>query len=350
VRLNNIWKVVLPACVLAGTFFLGYFYPTMNSRIVGDLAQKEALLKRQEQQQLQLGFSGRKILLVDSYHEGYEWSDGTVRGFLNKIKDSGVQYRIVRMDTKRHPDEAFKQAAGLKVKAVIDEYKPDVVVAADDNAFKYVVVGHYKNVALPFVFCGVNWEVASYGAPFANTTGILEVASIPELVTMLKEYAKGTRIGFLAADNETQRKEAEAYKQFLNIATTQIFVKNFSDWKKEYLGLQQAVDILLVGNYSGMEGWDNDAAKVFVEENTRIPTGTIYEFVAPYAMVGLAKVAEEHGEWAGEAALKILKGTTPSAIPVASSQKGKLFVNLRIANRLGVAVNPALLKQAEIIK
>jgi hypothetical protein len=49
-----------------------------------------------------------KVLLIDSYHEGYEWSDGIVNGAKKAFKDSGIDLKVFRMDTKRNGSDDFK--------------------------------------------------------------------------------------------------------------------------------------------------------------------------------------------------------------------------------------------------
>jgi hypothetical protein len=103
----------------------------------------------------------KKVLLVDSYHEGYAWSDGEVAGAKSVFKDT-VDLKVVRMDTKRNPSADAKKQAGEKVKAEIEAFKPDAVIVLDDNSVKYVTVPFYKDSPLPFVFAGVNWDASSY--------------------------------------------------------------------------------------------------------------------------------------------------------------------------------------------
>ncbi|MCP4577871.1 MAG: hypothetical protein GY846_16480 [Deltaproteobacteria bacterium] len=76
----------------------------------------------------------------------------------------------------------------------------DVVIAADDNASKYLIKPFYKDAGLPFVFCGVNWDASNYGFPYRNVTGMIEVAGAKELVKILQGYAKGSRVALLADD------------------------------------------------------------------------------------------------------------------------------------------------------
>jgi ABC-type uncharacterized transport system substrate-binding protein len=281
-------------------------------------------------------YSGKKILFIDSYHEGYAWSDGITNGVKSVIDGKNITLKIVRMDTKRHPAEDFKKEVALKVKAVIENFKPDVVIASDDNASKYLIAPFFKEADLPFVFCGVNWDASGYGFPAKNITGMIEVTPVPQLLEQLKPYAKGNRIGFLGPDILTSRKEAENYKKVFGMTVNEYYAKNFDDWKKGFKELQKSVDILLIDSDGGLYSDKASEMKAFVEANTKVPTGASYDFMAPYVLLDFAKVAEEQGSWAAQAALKILDGTSPADIPVAKNKEGKLIINMRIAKELGV--------------
>ncbi len=134
-------------------------------------------------------YQGHKILWVDSYHQGYPWSDGIAAGITQVLKDSGVQLEIVRMDTKRNHGEEDKRQAGLAAKQAIDRFHPDLVIASDDNAQKHLVVPYLKGTSLPVVFCGVNAEASAYGYPDRNITGMLEV----EAMEAFRAIAKGLK-------------------------------------------------------------------------------------------------------------------------------------------------------------
>jgi ABC-type uncharacterized transport system substrate-binding protein len=282
--------------------------------------------------------SGKKVLFIDSYHKGYAWSDGVTNGVKSVIDGKHITLKIVRMDTKRHPSEDFKKEAALKLKDVVENFKPDVVIASDDNASKYLIVPYFKGSDLPFVFCGVNWDASGYGFPTSNVTGMIEVTPVPQLLEQLKPYAKGDRVGFLGPDILTARKEAENYKKIFGITVREYYAKNFDDWKKGFKELQKSVDILLLASDGGLYSDKASEMKSFVEANTTVPTGASYDFMAPYVLLDFAKVAEEQGSWAAHAALKILDGTSPADIPVVKNKEGKLIINMRIAKALGVDI------------
>lgn len=282
--------------------------------------------------------SGKKILFIDSYHEGYAWSDGITEGIQSAIASSGVELKIFRMDTKRNGSGEFKAAAALKAKAMIEEYKPDLVIAADDNASNFVIMPYYKNAALPVVFCGVNWDAAVYGYPYTNATGMVEVTPVPQLIEQLQPFAKGTKIGFLAPDVETTRKEVANWDKVFGIKAETFFAKDFEDWKKGFNQLQETADIVILESDGGLYKANESDMKAFVEANTKKPTGSSYDFMAPYAMISFAKIAQEQGQWSGEAALKILSGTSPADIPIVQNKEGQLIINVRIAKALGVEI------------
>lgn len=284
--------------------------------------------------------AAQKILFIDSYHQGYAWSDGVQKGVEMGLEGKGVELKIVRMDTKRNTDDDFKQAAALKVKSEIEGFKPDVVISADDNASKFVIMPFYKDAKLPFVFCGVNWDASVYGFPYSNVTGMVEVAPVLELLEQLKQYASGQKIGYIAADVLTARKEAESYKSILGIDTVNYYAADFADWKKGFVELQKQVDILLVGNTAGLPGWDGAEAEAeaFVVKNTKIPSGSIEEHMAAYSLIGFVKIPEEQGYYAATTALEILNGKSPKDIPIVTNKDGKLYVNLKIAKNVGVEI------------
>jgi ABC-type uncharacterized transport system substrate-binding protein len=295
--------------------------------------------------------AGQKVLLIDSYHEGYEWSDGIVAGVRSVLKGTGVELKIFRMDTKRNDSEEFKKAASLRAKDAIESDKPDIVIACDDNTSQYIIQPFYKDAALPVVFCGLNWDASGYGYPYKNATGIVEVALIPQLVDNLKTYAKGSRIGFLTSDTETERKEGTWIKKIFKMQfASEEYVKTLAAWKDTFTRMQTETDMLILNSVAGINDWDEAEAATWALAHGRIPSGTTYTWLMPVAMIGLIKVAEEQGEWAAQTALKILAGTSPASIPIVQNKRASVSVNVKLASKAGIVFPSALLKNATVIK
>ena len=293
---------------------------------------------------------GKKVYYINSYHAGYAWSDGEEKALQKSLELAGVEVKIARMDTLRDKTPEHLAKASADCKAAIDEWKPDVVVVADDPVMKGVFQPFYKGSTVPFVFCGVNWDASAYGVPCKNITGMLEVCPIKDLVSEMNTIKPSKTIGFLASDNLTSRKDAEGCEKALAIKFETTFAKTFAEWKAGFVDLQSKVDILIIGPDAGIPDWDEPAADKFAEENTKVLTGGCYNFLNGLAIVGFNKVAAEQGDWAAQAAIKIMKGASPSSIPLSANVKGELVINVRIAKKAGITLAFDLLQTAKLLE
>ena len=292
-----------------------------------------------------------KCLFISSYHSGYEWSDGVELGLRNTLQGE-CEIKQFDMDTKRHKDKTSINQAALKAKALIDEWQPDVVITADDNAAKHVVASHYRDASIPFVFCGVNWSVEEYGFPYTNTTGIVEVAPIGLLLTKAMSILGGaTSAVYIGADTLTERKNLQRFATAAHdhgITLKSHLVSVSSDWKKAYKAAQDH-DFLIIGSRSGIKGWDNIAMEQFVHTHTQKLSATNHGWMLPYTILGFTKVPEEHGVWAGKAAIAILNGARPNDIPIVSNRKWDLWLNDVIVKSSGIEIPDTLARKAKKI-
>lgn len=295
-------------------------------------------------------YASKKILWVDSYHQGYEWSDEIEKGIREVLYETGVNLKIVRMDSKRNDTEAYGRDAGLKARNAVDEFKPDVVIASDDNAQKYLVVPFLKGGKLPVVFCGVNWDASIYGYPTADITGMIEEDLVSEMLKKFQAYARGRRVGYLSGNVETERKIVDIYnKRFFSGEMKTYLVNSMDAFKEAFLRAQEEVDMLYIYNYSGITDWHPAEAEKFLFHNTKIPTGSHNGFMSPYVLFTVAKLPMEQGSFAAKTALRILDGLSPAQIPVAVNELTQTTINLKMAQAAGFVLPASLLKGATII-
>lgn len=304
----------------------------------------------------------KKLLYVNSYHQGYKWSDDIEKGLFKSldivpdpnrdpaVTASGIQVKIFRMGTKLTAGEEIKKEAGRQAKNLIDQWQPDIVVTSDDSAAKYLIVPFYRNSTLPFVFCGLNWEASEYGFPSPHVTGMIEVSPYLDTIDLMKKFARGPRLGIIGHDGLTNRKEIIHIKKMIPIEDSRIcLASDFESWKKGYLEFQNTADMLLLISPIGISGWSRKEAERFILEHTRIVTGGASDNNISYALLGRTKIAEEQGWWAGKTALKILEGARPSDIPVVANRHSKLYLNMKLAGRLGIKFPMDLVTEAILI-
>jgi len=127
-------------------------------------------------------------------------------------------------------------------------------------------------------------------------------------------------------------------------------VATFEEWKREYLSLQDSVDMILWSSPAGIKGWDDQKAYEFILKNTKIPTGATSDNHVHFALLGRVKISEEQGWWAGKTALKILEGTPPSEIGVTTNKASAIYLNMELANRLGIKFPVELIDKAVLVE
>ncbi|MDH5183343.1 MAG: hypothetical protein OEX12_05575 [Gammaproteobacteria bacterium] len=275
-----------------------------------------------------------RCLFISSYHIGYAWSDGIEAAVYQHLKERCV-VRSVYLDSKRepHPEKIEKRAH--KVKQLVEEWKPDVIIAADDNASKFVIKPYYRDSDIPVIFCGINWSVEEYGYPYSNTTGMVEVMPIKSLLNFVRKTVPNARNGvFLSADVMTERKDYQRYKKVFarkGIKLNKELAATFTDWTTMY-HRSQSYDFIIVNNNAGIVDWNEKQARAVVTESGQRPTFTVYEWMMPFAMIGVTKDPAEQGEWAAKAASSVLKGVPISTIPIIPNQRWNLWRNDALSN------------------
>ncbi len=295
--------------------------------------------------------SAKKVLYVDSYNAN-AWSATIEQGIMSVMnRHPEITLKTFHMDTKANPAEEFKRAAALRAKEVIESWKPDLVITSDDNAAKYLISEYYLNSEIPFVFCGVNNDAATYGFPTKNITGILEIPLFSETFNIIKDFAKGEKIAFIGCDNLTSH---TTYNYFTKVEKIDfdltIFVKDAAELKAAILQAQQSTDMIYLYDTYSVANFDYQDMREFAMKYINIPVAaTKFAAIAHSLCLGTQESGHEHGVWAATTALEILAGKNPGAIPIARSQQGKLYINMNMANKLEIKLPVELIDRAALI-
>lgn len=294
-----------------------------------------------------------KAFYVNSYHEGYSSSDDVMQGIEETLSGSGVELRIFFMDTKRNPEESYIRKKAEEAVDAILEYEPDVIIASDDNAVKYVVEPHFKNGPIPVVFCGVNWSATQYGLPTDNVTGMLEVLPVQQTVKALRKYYPDASTLTVLSENTTSERNNKkildpVYRE-LGLTPSYNLVNNFSEWQKAFRGANETNDLIFFVTNGAIQNWDNQAARDFIAELIQVPVFTCDDFMMEFAVFGMTKIAQEQGEWAAETALEIIGGRDPGDIPLTKNSQVEVYLNETLADTIGFDPGQDLREDARII-
>jgi len=294
--------------------------------------------------------SRARLLYINSYHPGYASSDAIMAGMYEVVADSRARLDVFFMDSKRSPEPEAIEVKVREALAAIRNIRPDVIIASDDNAVRLVVAEHFRDGPIPCVFCGVNWTCEPYGLPTDNVTGMLEVLPVRETVEILKQYYPRMKSLVVLSENtasELKNKAAmESIFPEVGLTTTYELVETFDEWKRQFIKANNEADVIFVPTNGAIKNWDGAEAKAFVREHIRVPVFTCDDFMMKYAVFGLTKVAQEQGQWAARAALRIARGKSPGDIPVTQNQQTVAYINKTLSEQIGWQPNQILLRRS----
>ena len=268
-----------------------------------------------------------KVLYINSYHAGYEWSDKAQETFLKALPEDSYQTHVIYMDTKRNKKEEEIRNKAYEISKFVEIFKPDIIVAADDNASKYVIKPYFSYKETPVVFHGVNLDASIYGYPYSNTTGLIELEGLEGLLKATRAYTQSNSVGMIFADTTTGNKKRNFYRN-RNMGDFESFiVRDFDEFMQKALEINGSKDILAIDGVTALEGYDFEKAKQFLKENFDIPIVSVSTSCKNLVHYGYVNRPEEHGAWAAQAVKRILDGANPSDIPIEESSHSEIYIN-----------------------
>ena len=281
------------------------------------------------------------------------------RGVKRSFERSGVELEVFYMDTKRRSEEAWKQQQGQAAAEVVKAWKPDVVIAVDDNAQQYFAKYFVGKARPQIVFCGVNAEPAAYGYPAANVTGILERPYFAATLDMFAEILPEARRIAIVTDNSPTSAGAVQYMKKQKSATEVVCWETpdtFQQWKECVLGVQDSADAIVtymyhtVGKIGASDNMPPRDVMRWTVEHSRIPLLGFFVFtVDDGGLCGMVESGIEHGREAGQIALELLGGKKAYDFPVTTARHGQSMLNLQTAKRLGIQIPEHMLKKTDIV-
>jgi len=295
-----------------------------------------------------LNTSRPRILVVQSYFNDYSWTrdiDAGIRRALNNPTAYTVRWHY--LDLKRHTDEPFRKRAANSAIKVIEDWKPDVILAVNDAAQQYVAKNYVNHPTIKIVYAAINGEPSKYGYDKANNvTGIVERKALVALRETMIEVAKAKGI---AADkvrfiNIGDRSDSilanERYILEQDWAPIKLvdskLVASFDEWKKVVIDAEKTADFIIFANYRNLLKTPGKAknfvsAKTVMEwtekNSVAIPLGMQGFNVEDGAPISVGPSPLEQGEISGDMAEAIILGKAPKDIPTESTRQYVVYMS-----------------------
>jgi signal transduction histidine kinase len=296
------------------------------------------------------GLEGKKnVLILNSYHQGYKWTDDETQGAIAGLDPARNNYKVVieYMGTKWAYAEPYFEQLRSTYKYKFHGIRFDLIIATDDDAFNFLKRNRddlFPNT--PVVFCGVNWfKPDSVPAGFKGYTGVNEDADIPATLDLMLHLHPGAKKIFVVTDMTTTGKKVHA--QFEGIVPK--YRDRVSFTFLDDMDMSEILDtVAKLGNDTLVliTVFQKDKAGAFFEfsESTsliskrcRVPFYGLWDFNLGFGIVGgMLTSGYNQGKTAGEVAVRIMKGEKADAIPVLMKSPNRFMFDSRQMERFGI--------------
>lgn len=290
----------------------------------------------------------KQVLVLNSYHRGLSWTDNIVRGiesiFPTDSYDIEVDFEY--MDTKRHFHPAYFDQLAKTYKLKYQKELFDVIIAADNDAFKFVLDYRkelFPNV--PVVFTGINNFTDEMIAGQKRVTGVVEETDVQSTIEVALKLHPYTREIVVINDKTTtgiaMKKEVLNVMPVFENRVRFTFFEDFDipELQERILKIPYDSIILLLvvnrdrtGNFFAYE----ESLAVIYQKAT-VPIYSIWDFYLGRGIVGgMLTSAYAQGRTAAELAQRILQGEDVSNIPIVRKSPNQYMFDYREMKRFRV--------------
>jgi diguanylate cyclase (GGDEF)-like protein/PAS domain S-box-containing protein len=300
---------------------------------------------------LAVGGGTYRVLYINSYHSGFQWSDDIEKNIRERLiaSNGNIDMSVEYLDSRRFPDPALQErlAAGLAAKYA--RYRHDLVIVSDDAALNFALTHRQRLFpSLPIVFCGYNYFRPAVLRGAANVTGVNEEVDVSATVDLALRMHPATRtLLFIVSTRETssirntEQVEATVVPRYRGRYRLMV-LKNaaLGEMRERLAKLPRKSLVFLIG-------WASETGQgplISPMENARlvataspVPVYTPWEFCLGSGVVGGHVLSgADQGGAAAELALRILGGEAADRIPVVMTSPARVVFDRRAMERFSL--------------
>jgi len=290
----------------------------------------------------------KHILIINSYHNGYKWTDDIVSGIGSILNTNSldIESDVEYMDTLRTSGQEYTTQLLEIYKYKYSDKKLDAIICCDDTAYNFVL-DHQNDIFpnIPIVFCGVNYFDSAQISGNNMITGIIENYDIEANLNLILKLHPNTKNIYVINDNTLT---GQAINKRLND-----IIPKYSD-KLDFINLKDSKqsDILQILNnpldnsvalffifFQDLAGnkFNYDESPKIMSKNSSIPIYGNWEFSLGHGIVGgMLTSGYYQGKTAAELTLRILNGEAPSNIPIVDKNTNSYMFDYLEMKRFGI--------------
>lgn len=304
--------------------------------------------------------AAKNVLILNSYHQGFKWTDDINRGVLSALEPVKEHTRIFfqYMNTKWVKDDLYFQKLRDIFKHEFATTRFDIIIASDNDAFEFL--REYRDEVfgkVPVVFCGVNYLKIDDLDGTTLFTGTSETADLRESLEVALRLHPSARKVFIINDKGISgskvRDELTALQPVFRGRADFIFEEStdLDTILKDAEALSPDTLIFYTFFYGdpAHKTYENEDCIMRISQHARVPVFGAWDFNLGYGMAG-GKLTSgyDQGETAGRMGLKILKGDMVEEITPLLRSPGRYMFDYQQMLRFDLTES-ALPKDSEVI-
>ncbi len=292
-----------------------------------------------------------QVLIFNSYHKGYSWSDQILTGIESTILHAfpGADVRVEYMDTKRNTsDQYLNQLFSFYREKYHNQPKFDLIFACDDNAIDFLLKWAEEIFpSTPVVFCGANSIDTKRLQQLTNVTGIMEYADIGRTINIALELQpEATKLVVINDTTITGRNVGEELTRLAPDITSKLEMIILPDLPLKALAetvarLDKQTIILLLAYLRDGNGtyYDPEITARTLSSAAPVPIYSVWDFYFNHGIIGgVLTSGYLQGEAAAEIGIRILEGESPAQIPVDRNGANILLYDYRQLQRFNLSI------------
>lgn len=296
---------------------------------------------------LRLGAEPR-VLVLNSYHAGYSWSDGELHGVQRVLLHEfpGLIPSVEFLDAKREPTLSQRDSLLAYFRSKYQGARFDLIVTLDDAALQFALA-HRTDLGeqVPIVFGGVNNFRPEKVAGVGRLTGVAEGFDFVGNLDLALQLRPGLKTIHLITDSTDSGKETlAAFQEVAQQYKNRLHFVPLVDWTAEELLARLAAlppDDLALGLSNSRDAagrvlsedadfmravYERSAVPVIMITQPALPLayGKGWEQAIWYGLGGSMISSDLHGEAVGRIACRVLRGEDADKIPVLTTSPMRL--------------------------
>lgn len=290
------------------------------------------------------------VIILNSYHQGYTWSDAEISGILGRLREVYplIDPAIEHLDAKRHPGHDQHERNRDYLTDKYRTIKVDLIVVLDNQALDMIV--RYRKTffpSVPVVFAGVNDFSPSKLAGRKGITGVAELLDIQGTLETALSLHPRTREVYVIHDQTAtgiavHREMESVAKKFQNRVAIRYLPPVTFEEAELYMRSLPANSLGLILSYTT----DRRGKSISLDESTRRLTSTssVPVYATHVTRLGHGIVGghllegTEHGRRAADQALKVLNGEDAATIPVDTKGISRPMFDYLFLDKFGISL------------